>query len=490
MTAAQSLLLTFVATFGASLGLTALVRAVAGLLGILDRPDGQRKLHDRPVPLWGGVGVYLAMLTGLMVARQGRFGSGPLLDELAWVVAAAAGLVCVVGCIDDAFRLGPRVKLVLQTLSVLPVVLAGYSVQQIIVLGWTIEFGWFGVPITVLWLVGCINALNLLDGMDGLASVVGIFTAATMGVIATYLGNTYVAVVAVALAAALAGFFAHNRPPASIFLGDSGSMVIGMVVGILGIQSTLKTSATLSITAPLVVMTLPAFDTLLAVVRRRLTGRPFDAADRQHIHHRLLDRGMHPWWVLAVLGALSLATGVAATIATLLRLEVLAWTTAAVVIAAAVRLRLFGHYELILLVDAAARLLASLAARWAAQDALLGPGRSPKRLPPAEAWALLIEQLRPWNATQLQLRVEQADEICWQKIWISPRAAPARSAWWVGVTSAPGRPAVCQVRVEGADARALDPLSAFRLVCLLQLFAEHFATHVPAVQPETHRRAA
>lgn len=490
MTAVHSLLLTFVAAFATSLGLTAVVKPLAGLLGILDRPDGHRKLHSRPVPLWGGIGVYLAMVAGLAVARAGRFALEPQFYELAWVVAATAGLVCVVGCIDDAFRLGPRVKLLLQTLSVLPVVLAGYSVQQVIFLGGTIHFGWLGIPITVLWLVGCINALNLLDGMDGLASMVGIFTAATMGVIASYLGNSYVTAVALALAGALAGFFVHNRPPAGIFLGDSGSMVIGMVVGILGIQSTLKTSATLSITAPLVVMTLPAFDTFLAVLRRRLTGRPFDAADRQHIHHRLLDRGLNPWWVLAVLGTLCLATGVAATVATILRAEILAWATAGVVIVAAVRLKLFGHYELILLVDAGARVLASLAARWAAQDSLFGPGPCLHALAPSHAWALLIEQLRPWNATQLQLQVFRADEICWQKLWVSPGRGEARPAWWLGVTSQSGGPAVCQVRVEGTEAAGLDPLGAFRLVRMLQLFAEHFATHVPAGSPETLRRAA
>ena len=490
MTAVHSLLLTFVAAFGTSLGLTAVVKSLAGLLGILDRPDGHRKLHSRPVPLWGGVGVYLAMVAGLATARWGRLALGPQFDELAWVVAAAAGLVCVVGCIDDAFRLGPRVKLLLQTLSVLPVVLAGYSVQQIIFLGWTIQFGWLGIPITVLWLVGCINALNLLDGMDGLASMVGVFTAATMGLIAAYLGNSYVTVVALALAGALAGFFVHNRPPASIFLGDSGSMVIGMVVGILGIQSTLKTSATLSITAPLVVMTLPVFDTFLAVLRRRLTGRPFDAADRQHIHHRLLDRGMNPWWVLAVLGSLCLVTGVAATVATILRLEMLAWATAVVVIIAAVRLRLFGHYELILMVDAAARLLASLSSRWAAEDALLALNRRLQTLAPGDAWALLIEEVRTWNATQLQVQVARADEISWQKLWVSPRRGSTRPAWWVGVSSESGGPGVCQVCVEGAEAASLDPLSVFRLLRLLRLFAEHFATHIPAVSPETQRRAA
>ena len=219
------------------------------------------------------------------------------------------------------------------------------------------------MPLTVLWLLGCINAMNLLDGMDGLASMVGLFTAVTMAVIATHQGNQYVAVIAIALAGALAGFLVHNRPPASIFLGDSGSMVIGLVVGILGVCSTLKTSATLAITAPLVVMTFPMFDTFLAVVRRKLTGRRFDAADRQHIHHRLLDRGMKPWLVLAVIGTLCLATGIAAIVGSIVRSDALAWVTAAMLIILVIRLRLFGHHELALVRGVLARGLAALANR-------------------------------------------------------------------------------------------------------------------------------
>ena len=130
--------------------------------------------------------------------------------------------------------------------------------------------------------------------MDGLASIVGLSTAAMLGVIAASEGHDHVAAMAIVLAASLAGFLIYNLPPASIFLGDSGSMVIGLSVGLLGIQGTLKTSATLAITAPAVVMTLPMFDIVAAIVRRKLTGRRFDAPDRLHIHHRLLDRGWTP----------------------------------------------------------------------------------------------------------------------------------------------------------------------------------------------------
>ena len=227
----------------------------------------------------------------------------------------------------------------------LPAIVLGCWVHRIVVFGCPIELGWLGIPLTVFWLIGCINALNLLDGMDGLASLVGLSTAVMMGLIAVTDGSPHVAAIAVVLAGALAGFLCYNLPPATIFLGDSGSMVIGLVVGLLGVQGGLKTSATLSITAPAVVMALPMFDILLAIMRRKLTGRPLEMADRQHIHHRLLDRGLTPWQVLCVLGAACLLTGAAATMATLLRNDALAWITTITLLAAAIRLRLFGDYE-------------------------------------------------------------------------------------------------------------------------------------------------
>ena len=151
------------------------------------------------------------------------------------------------------------------------------------------------------------------------------------------------------MTAALAGFLVYNRPPASIFLGDSGSTVIGLMIGVLGIQGSLKSSATLSITAPVVLMTLPMFDVVMAVVRRKLTGRPLALGDREHIHHCLLDRGLGPWQVLGIIGALCLTTGAAATAATVFRIDALAWIIATTLVVLMIRLRVFGHREFSLL---------------------------------------------------------------------------------------------------------------------------------------------
>jgi UDP-GlcNAc:undecaprenyl-phosphate GlcNAc-1-phosphate transferase len=175
------------------------------------------------------------------------------------------------------------------------------------------------------------------------------------------MGISHVAAATLVLTAALAGFLVFNRPPASVFLGDSGSTLTGLVIGVLGIQGSLKSSATLSITAPVVLMTLPMFDVLMAVIRRKLTGRPMALGDREHIHHCLLERGLGPWQILGVLGALCLTTGAAATAATFFRIDALAWIIATTLIVLLIRLRVFGHREFGLLQQFARRQAGNLA---------------------------------------------------------------------------------------------------------------------------------
>jgi UDP-GlcNAc:undecaprenyl-phosphate GlcNAc-1-phosphate transferase len=418
----RTLLILFGVAVLASVVLTAAAKRVAQRFGILDAPDGQRKLHRGPVPLWGGTAVYLSMVIALAAARFGEFGVGSQLDSLMKIVVIAAGLICLVGCIDDAYRLGSRTKLLFQLFAILPIIGAGYSVERITAFGLTLELGWFGNVVAIVWLLGCVNAINLLDGMDGLASIVGISTALTLGVIASYTGCPHATVVAVTMAGALVGFLVHNLPPARIFLGDSGSMVIGLVVGLLGMQSTIKTTAALSITAPLVVMTLPMFDTALALVRRKLSGRRFDSADRQHVHHRLLDRGMNPWLVLGILGTLCLATGVAATIGTFMHSDAVAWVTAAMLLILGIRLRLLGNYEVSLLVGKCSRALSTLARS-------LSHPKSRQHIPSVaeldamsadRAWSLLIELTQCWSVHQLTMRVAAENTVREERRWNAP----------------------------------------------------------------------
>ena len=339
------LLIPMAAALAASLALTPLVRRLAWRLRVLAYPDAERRFHPGPVPLLGGVAVYFALVAGLIAALLLDRFRQPDLVRLCWTLIPAAALACLFGAIDDCCNLRSRAKLALQFLAASLITAAGFSVNFIIVFGYRIELGWWGVPLTIGWLLGCINALNLIDGLDGLASVVGLSTTSMLGIIAMRMENEHVAAVALTLTAALAGFLVFNRPPASVFLGDSGSTLIGLVIGVLGIQGALKSPVTLSITAPVVLMTLPMFDVLMAVVRRKLTGRPLALGDREHIHHCLLERGLGPWQVLGILGALCLTTGAAATAATFFRMDALAWIIATTLIVLMIRLRVFGHRE-------------------------------------------------------------------------------------------------------------------------------------------------
>jgi UDP-GlcNAc:undecaprenyl-phosphate/decaprenyl-phosphate GlcNAc-1-phosphate transferase len=430
--------------------ITPAIGRLARRWNIVDIPDGWRKLHQGAVPLWGGVAVYVAMVLGLLAA--GSHSLGLEYVELAWAVALSAGIACVFGCVDDAFCLRARHKLALQTVSVLPIVLVGYYVDCVVAFGYRIELGWLGVPLTVLWLLGCINALNLMDGMDGLASVVGLSTAGMMGLIAANEGHPHVGVIALVLAGALAGFLVHNRPPARIFLGDSGSMVIGLTVGVLGMQGALKTSATLSLTAPVVVMTLPMFDVVAAVVRRGLTGKPLSAPDRKHIHHRLLDRGLSPWQVLCILGSLCLLTGGAATFATIFRKDALAWIAALTLVVLLIRLRLFGYHEFVLLRQSVGQRWGMLLRQWRAAARLPRFRLDENRLFPLDsAWKALVEDAKAWNIQRLEL--ELSSGMLWGKrCWVDPRAPGDKNCRWsvvVAMQEEDGRR--CELRMAGID---------------------------------------
>ena len=465
-----SLAFIFSITFTASLVLAVIVRALALRWDIVDRPDGQRKLHNGVKPLGGGVAVYLSMVLGLLVSVYLCDEYGQNLWKLSQVIIFAGGFVCFFGCIDDICRLNARFKLALQICAVLPIALSGYSIDNVVAFGYRIELGHLAIPITVLWLIGCINALNLIDGMDGLASVVGLSTAAMMGLIAASQGHIHVSIIALVLAGAVAGFLVLNRPPASIFLGDSGSMVIGLTVGLLGMQGAMKASATLSITAPAVVMTLPIFDIVAAVIRRELTGRRFDSPDREHIHHLLLDRGLSPWQVLCILGALCLTTGAAATAATIFRRDALAWITALVLIVMMIRMKLFGHREFSLLREAVIRQFSALVR-------FLNRSRRPEQagfiddpgIPLETAWETLVAEVKSRNIRRLELTIRRGP-IIGARYWIDPGIQDAQKCHWsmaVSIGRRDGR--FCELTVDGLEKpREEEQLS--RLTNILKAF--------------------
>lgn len=302
--------LLFVTALFLSLVLTPLVRAVALRIGLVDRPDNFRKVHSHPVPRAGGVSVWLSYVGTFLILLHPHFGiSGVIQSQLPllWNVLPAAGIVFGIGFVDDFWGVKPWLKLLAQVAAGLLVCfndvrilgIAGYSTGSFL-----------GVLLTVFWLVMCSNAFNLIDGLDGLAAGIGLFATVTTLTASLINENVGLAVVTIPLAATLLGFLRYNFNPASIFLGDCGSMVIGFLLGCFGVIWSNKSATLAGITAPILAMSVPLVDTGLAVARRYLRLQPIFQADRDHVHHRLLARGLTPRDVTLVIYALCFATAV------------------------------------------------------------------------------------------------------------------------------------------------------------------------------------
>jgi UDP-GlcNAc:undecaprenyl-phosphate GlcNAc-1-phosphate transferase len=347
------LLLLLGLSFGLCLLLTPVVRALATRLGLEDRPDKRRKMHARPIPVAGGLAVVASCITVLAVVL---IVPNPLRDHLWENEKNLVGLVlgtlaiCAVGVADDYRCLRGRYKVLGQIGAVAVVIGFGVVVRTIHVFGFQLELGVFAVPFTAFWLLGAINSLNLIDGMDGLLSSVGVIVSLAMAVLAGMHGHWTAACVAVVLAGALLGFLRYNFPPATIFLGDSGSMVVGLVVGVLAIQSSFKAPATVALAAPTALLIIPIFDTVAAIIRRKLTGRSLYSTDRGHLHHCLLRSGLSNRRVLLVVSSLCVLTVVGVLASMAYKQESLALLSAIAVVLILVVSRLFGFAELQLLV--------------------------------------------------------------------------------------------------------------------------------------------
>lgn len=359
-----SLLLVAACSFGMGVILMPLARALALRVGLVDGPDGRRKMQRTPIPLAGGLVVFVATVATLAVVFlvPGLLPEG-LQDQAPSLVGLllAAAVICGVGLADDFHSLRGRHKLFGQLAAIGIVMSSGVVVHTVQLFGVSLELGPLALPFTALWLLGAINALNLIDGMDGLLGCVGVIICLAMAVLAAVSGQFTTVLVACALLGALLAFLCYNLPPASVFLGDSGSMLVGLVIGVLAIESSLKGPATVALAAPVALLIVPFFDTFAAIVRRKLTGRSIYDTDRAHIHHCLQRGGMSNQKVLIVISALCCLTvaGILASLA--LQNEMLAVIAAAAVVGILVVGRLFGHAEALLIKKRLVGLLVRLA---------------------------------------------------------------------------------------------------------------------------------
>jgi UDP-GlcNAc:undecaprenyl-phosphate GlcNAc-1-phosphate transferase len=278
------------ASFGLSLILTPIMRDIFRSYGVVDEPDQYRKTHKYPIPRVGGIAVAISYAASFFIVQ---FRAGILEEHLAlvWKILPSACMIFAVGVFDDLWGLKAWQKLIGQVIAAGIACWSGILAVDVVGLHGR---AWWTIPVTILWLLACSNAFNLVDGMDGLAAGVGMFATVTMFIAALMQKNIALAMATVPLAGCLLGFLCYNFNPATIFLGDSGSLLIGFLLGCYGIIWTQKSATLLGMTAPLMALSLPLLDVGLAIVRRFLRRQPIFTADRGHIHHRLLDRGMSP----------------------------------------------------------------------------------------------------------------------------------------------------------------------------------------------------
>lgn len=332
-----------------ALAVTPIIRALGARLGVVDEPGG-RRAHQGRVPRLGGLAVLCAVLGALSLAALGRVAVFEVLEvhgwHLGWLVAGTLTVVAI-GTIDDVCGLRPLLKLTVQTMAGVMAVAGGYGFSAITnpVTGGYIDLGAFGAPATVLWVVGITNAFNLIDGLDGLAAGVALITSATLFVVSLSEGRADAALVAITLAGALAGFLYFNFHPASIFLGDAGSLLLGYLLAVLSIQSLHKGATAVVILVPILALGFPILDTLVTLVRRLVVAgvAAVFRADQEHIHHRLLTSGMTHRRAVLLLYAVCVAFSVLAFLAVAVRGAGNAVLVALVTIGSCIAIRKLGY---------------------------------------------------------------------------------------------------------------------------------------------------
>ncbi len=273
---------------------TPLCRNLFLRFNIVDHPDGDRKFHLKPIPRIGGIPIVLsyAGALGLMLAFAPHGARISIQhSHLVWSLLPAAAVIFLTGLLDDIIGLKPKQKLAGQFAAAALAVALG---ARLSIAHGLFSSPWISIPVSLLWLIGCSNAFNLIDGLDGLASGVGLFAMVTTLLAAILHGNMGLAMATVPLCGCLLAFLRYNFSPASIFLGDCGSLTMGFMLGCFGLIWSQNSGTFLGMAAPLMALALPLVDVALSIGRRFLRNAPIFSGDRGHIHHMVLARGFKP----------------------------------------------------------------------------------------------------------------------------------------------------------------------------------------------------
>jgi len=286
-----------------ALVVTPVVIWLARKLNAVNRPD-VRTVHSKPIPRIGGVAIFVSatalvlcvLLLPNVVGQRFRIIKPQLV-----VLLSAATFIFAVGLIDDLKGLRASIKFLAELAAALIIYAIGIRIKSVAVADWlTIDFGWFSLPLTLLWIVGITNAVNLSDGLDGLAAGISAIACGVIAILAIQGGQVIMAVLMLALLGSLSGFLVFNFNPAKIFMGDCGSLFLGFTIASASVLSSMKSSALVGLALPMLALGIPIFDTLFSMLRRFLERRSVFSPDRSHFHHHLLALGLNQRHVVIV----------------------------------------------------------------------------------------------------------------------------------------------------------------------------------------------
>jgi len=273
---------------------------------------GVRHVHERPISHIGGIAIFLSMISLVLpvLFLSNVIGDAfrNILPQLI-VLLSAGCFIFIVGLVDDLKTKGLRAgtKFLAQIAAALAICTAGIRIESVVVGNWfTLDFGWFSWPLTLLWIIGITNAINLSDGLDGLAAGISAIACGVIAVFAVYSGQVVMAILMLAMLGSLTGFLFFNFSPAKIFMGDCGSMFLGFTIASSSVLCSAKSSAMVGLALPMLALGIPIFDTLFSMLRRYLERRSIFSADRRHFHHRLIDLGLKQHHVVITIYVLTL----------------------------------------------------------------------------------------------------------------------------------------------------------------------------------------
>ncbi|MFR7349338.1 glycosyltransferase family 4 protein [Peptoniphilus sp.] len=305
----KSIYLPFLISFVISLALTPVVIKVGPKLGFLDIPKDNRRMHKRPMPIAGGIAIYIAATVAILVFI-------PLNKNILSLIIGST-IILISGLLDDKYSISPKAKIAFQLAAGLMIALSGSQIEFFTNIISTKEVVWLkylSIPVTLFWICGITNTVNLIDGLDGLAAGVSLISAVSLMCIALKMNHVAVAIIAAAIGGSCLGFLPYNFNPAKIFMGDTGALYLGFMLSYISIQGVMKYATTLMIFVPVLVLGVPVFDTAFAMIRRYISGKKIFDADKGHLHHRLLALGLTQRQTVLILYAISLIFGILANV--------------------------------------------------------------------------------------------------------------------------------------------------------------------------------